>query len=427
MNDELLQPPKGFRDYPPEEAVVRRKILSVIEGEFKNYGFLPMQTSSIQNQSVLTGKFANSEDTDVFNEIYLFEDRGGRKLGLRYDLTVPLGRILASNPKMSLPFKRYEIGTVWRDGPVKTGRLREFTQCDADIIGVEGSVAEAELFALAQSVFAKLGVKFRIEFGNRKVLESLLQYCGINDRKAMITIDKLKKIGVSGVEEELKQREVNSESIGKLRKYLDLKGVEALQEIKKIVKDESGLKGVSEVEELIKYCEELEISNAEFTPSLARGLDYYTGNVFEFFLVESEVTSSIGGGGRYENLVKNFGGRQVTATGMAFGLDVLFEALKKEKQEPQVRVMVIPIKNFNKTLRITKALRDNGIPSITDYSGKSLSKNLDYASRQGIPFTIIAGEQELKENKIVLRNMKTGEEKKVSVKEAVDILKNFQS
>lgn len=424
MNDELLQPPKGFRDYPPEEEIIIKKMLKTIETELQNYGFLPMRTSSIQNHEVLAGKFANSEETDVFKEIYFFEDKGGRKLGLRYDLTVPLGRIMASNPKMTLPFKRYEIGTVWRDGPVKLGRLREFTQCDADIVGIESQAAEAELLALATSILKKLEIKFKIELGNRKILESLLDYCEIKDKKAMITIDKLKKIGVEGVKQELKERGIQQASIEKIKKYIQLKGEEALQQLEKTLTDDNGKKGVEEVKQLLEYCKDFKIENIEFTPSLARGLDYYTGSVFELFFAESKITSSIGAGGRYENLIKNFGGRQIPATGITLGLDVIMEELKKNRAKTFIQTLVISIKALNKAIIIAQTLRENRISTIIDYNEKGLSKNLEYASKQSIPYVIIIGEQEIKQNKVTLRNMNTGEQKTLSMEQVIQQLQN---
>ncbi|MCL5011581.1 MAG: histidine--tRNA ligase [Candidatus Marsarchaeota archaeon] len=423
MNDELLQPPKGFRDYAQEEEIARKKILKIIENEFINYGFLPIQTSAVESFEVLSGKFANSEDTDVFKEIYFFEDKGGRKLGLRYDLTVPFGRVIASNPKIPLPFKRYEIGLVWRDGPVKVGRYREFTQCDADIVGVEGGIAEAELFALAQSVFKKLDLKFSIEVGNRKVLDSFLQFCGVKSKKAMITIDKLKKIGFDGVEKELKERGVSSESIERIKQYSLLKGDASLQELGKILTDENGIKGLNEVKEVLNYCKAFKVENVEFDLFMARGLDYYTGTVFEAFLAGDKITSSIAAGGRYENLIKDFGGRQMPATGISFGVDVLLEGLNKTSKT-NVKVLVIPIKNISNSIKIIQTLRENSISSLIDYSERSLGKNLEYASKQEIPFVIIVGDQELKEGKVVFRNMSTGEQKTITIEQAVQQLQN---
>jgi histidyl-tRNA synthetase len=429
MNDELLQPPKGFKDYLQEEEITRKKILNIIENEFINYGFTPIQTSAVENFEVLSSKFANSEETDVYKEIYFFEDKGGRKLGLRYDLTVPLGRVIASNPKTLLPYKRYEIGLVWRDGPVKTGRYREFTQCDADIVGLENGAAEAELLAMAQTIFKKLDVKFKIEIGNRKILESILKNTGVeNDkiRKTMISLDKLKKIGFNKVEEELKQKQIPLQTIKKIENYSNLKGVEALKQLKQTLKDENGLKGLKEIEEVLNYCETLQVQNIEFNPFLARGLDYYTGTVFEIFFTDQPITSSIAAGGRYENLIKNFGGRQLTATGITFGLDVILEGVKKTNTKTIAKVLVIPIKNLNDSIKITQTLRENNISTLIDYNDKGVSKNLEHASKQGIPFAIIVGSNELKEGKIVLRNLNTGEQQIITLQQAIQQLQNLK-
>jgi histidyl-tRNA synthetase len=306
-----------------------------------------------------------------------------------------------------MPFKRYQIASVWRDGPLKTGRYREFTQCDADIVGVDSLRADAECVALTQSVFDALGLKVKMRVNNRKFLDELLKKAGVAEEKwlsALLSIDKLEKIGKQGVEAELKGKDIN----GKI--------IELIEKAKK----PSG-----EIAELLDYCKELGVRDdfVVFDASLARGLNYYTGTVFECYLSDSKIKSSVCGGGRYDDLIAKFSGRKenIPAVGISFGVDVIGEAVEA-KRKTVVQAFVIPIKTTAKAIAIAQELRAMGVNCSVDLMERSISKNLDYASKQGIPFAVLVGELELKQGKVKLRNLESGEEKLVSVGEAAEAI-----
>jgi len=405
MTDEqMLQAPRGTRDFMPQEKIKRDWIVGTIKREFEKFGFNPLETPALENFDVLSNKFAGGEE--ILKETYRLKDQGNRELGLRYDLTVPLCRIIASNNALAMPFKRYQIASAWRDGPLKTGRYREFTQCDADIVGVESLRADAECVALTQSVFDALGLKVKMRVNNRKFLDGLLAKAGVPESKratVMLSIDKLEKIGRDGVERELKEKGVTVE-------------------ILEVIKD---AKPSREIGELFSYCEELGVRKdfVVFDASLARGLNYYTGTVFEGYLAGGKIKSSVCGGGRYDDLIAKFSGREqkIPAVGISFGVDVIAE-VAAEREKTVVQAFLIPIKTTARAIAIAQELRAQGVNCAVDLMERSISKNLDYASKQGIPFAIIVGEQELKAGKIKLRDLQSGEEKLVSVSEAAEII-----
>lgn len=428
-----LQLPKGMRDFPPEEKILRDKVVGTLTKVFERYGFNPLETPIIERLDVLTAKYGASDETDVMKEVYRFKDQGGRDLGLRYELTVSTARFVGMNPQLKMPFKRYQLGDVFRDGPIKLGRYREFMQCDVDIFGCKGMAADAEILGLILDAFQALSIDGVVQVNNRKLLNDVIAAAGVPDGKAesvIITIDKLEKYGVDEVRKELEGKGIGDEAITRLLGFLQVTGSneERLARISSFLGKES--EGAKELAELFSYVQGL--GNVIFTPSLARGLAYYTGTVFEGFFREGTVTSSICGGGRYDRMVGVLLGNQkeVPAVGVAFGIEPITEQLKltaKERKErfPKtvVTAFVSPIKCFAEALPIVRRLREAGVRTEIDLQGRSISKNLDYANAMEIPFVLIIGKQELAEGKVKVKEMKTGEESLLTVDEAVTRLR----
>jgi histidyl-tRNA synthetase len=402
---------KGVNDIPPSRKILQNQVVDVIRRAFELYGFAPLETPLIERWETLSAKFAAGDDSDALREIFSLQDQGKRKLGLRFDLTVPLARYVAMNPNLKMPFKRYEMGPVFRDGPIKTGRTRQFWQCDADVVGNSSMLAEAELLAIFQEVFDKLDLPVVIKVNNRKLLNGILSQVGVKDKEgAIISIDKLEKIGVAGVCKELTCTSQQKDDIFSLIEP----GI-SLSALKKKITDPEGLEGVKELEELFKYLRKLKVK-FKFDVSLARGLAYYTGTVYEVF-AKKGISCSIGSGGRYDDMIGSYlgGGRIVPAVGISFGLVPIMECLDNDDVS-STKIFLIPI-NVD-CLGIAQQLRGMGVN--TDVaSKKGLSKNLQYASALGIPYVAIVGEDEVKKGKILLRNMKNGDEKLVVVEDII--------
>ncbi len=422
---------KGVRDFAPEDKILREELISTLTTIFQEFGFSPLETPSIERLDTLTAKFAAGEGTDTSNEIFKLTDQGNRELGLRFDLTVPLSRFIALNPTIKLPFKRYEIGRVFRDGPIKLGRYREFWQCDVDIIGVSNVKAESELLLIVNEVFKQLQLDGYIEINHRQILFGIMNYCGISAQKrdtVIISIDKLAKYGTAVVRKELEEKELGETAINKLLDVFTLKGTnfEILEKLEQF-NDAELNEGIARIRELLQYLKFVEHDKIVLNIALARGLNYYTGTVFEGFLRNSKITSSICGGGRYDNMIGMFAnnGRQYPAVGLAFGLEPITDALTLqgvEKKKTVTELFIVPIKTFQASLEITNALRRSGINVEIDLMDRGISKNMDYANTQGIPFVAFIGDAELEEKKIKIKHMKTGEEQFVAWEDVAKII-----
>ncbi len=434
-----IAPPRGTRDFYGGQKQLRDRVLSVLKRVFENYSFNALETPAFENYSVLSAKFAGGEE--ILKETYRLTDQGGRGLGLRYDLTVPLCRFVAGNPSLPKPFKRYAIGSVWRDGPLKTGRYREFTQADVDTIGVEGMAADAEILCLTCEALAKLGLDFSIKVNNRKLLDGLLAQAGVAQEKwvsALQSLDKLVKIGEAGVRRELLGgKGLTATQVDEL---FELISAEKVGDLSNKVSNEVGGQGISELKRLFEFLQAFGCApRVEFDASLARGLNYYTSTVFEAFLSpelqeRAGVSSSIAAGGRYDELVGKFveevSGRreQMPAVGISFGVDVLCVALEKIGEGKSSfadgkKVFVVPIKEFAAGAEICQRLRSEGIACGIDLLERGISKNLEYAGKQGFSYALIVGKQELSAGKVKLRNLLSGEEKMLSIEAAVALLK----
>ncbi|MBT3297582.1 histidine--tRNA ligase [archaeon] len=420
-----LQTAKGIQDIIPEEKIIQNKIVQDLKETFEQYGFSPLETPIIERLETLSAKFTAGEASDALKETFKLKDQGKRNLGLRFDLTVPLARFVGMNPQLPMPFKRYEMGSVFRDGPIRTGRVRQFLQCDIDTIGTSSMLAEAEILSAADSAFKKIGLDVKIKLNNRRILNGILDECGIKKKEeAIIAIDKLDKIGQEGVIAEFKERKIkSSEKLFKLVKP----GI-SLSELKKKVTSEETLKGISELEEVFGYLDKMNVYSIVFDVSLARGLAYYTGPVYEVFVKDGSLKSSLAAGGRWDNMIGSFLGKNsiVPAVGVSFGIVPIIECLKKKEEFSQkslTKVYVIPIKTLDESLGIVQELRSQNINAAVDLLDRNISKNLKYANSLGIPYVIIVGKRELDEEKVLLRDMKSGDQFEISVKEVVKKIK----
>lgn len=405
---------KGTRDFPPEVMIVRQKVISSVRKVFESYGFSPLETPAFEYYETLSSKYAGG--SEILKETYKFTDQGKRELALRYDLTVPFSRFIAMNPMLRMPFKRYQIGSVFRDGPMKAGRYREFTQMDVDVVGSSSMFSDAEMVMIALDVFKALKIDAVIKINNRKLLNEMMEYSKIPEDKrdsVILVIDNLEKIGLQEVKKEL-EKIIQSSSVVKLFELLKLNN---LSDFRKILPNSNGLK---ELEEVISY---VKSGKLIFTPSLARGLSYYTGTIFEGYT--ESISSSICAGGRYDRMIGNLVGRgDYPAVGISFGLDVIIDVLSKDSAEKTVtQVYVIPIKTQKESFEILKKLRESSIPSDMDIKDKGITKNLDYADKFGIPYVLIVGSEELKKGKLKLKDMKSGKEEFLSIENIIKKLR----
>ena len=437
MNSKItLAPVKGTKDYLPDEQVIREWITDNIKEIFKLYGYRPIETAILDYWEVGASKYAGGDE--ILNETYRLRDRGGRDLILRYELTFKLAKLIGMYPNLRMPFKRYEIGKVFRDGPVKTGRFREFTQCDVDVIGSDSMAVDAELMKMAFDVFKKLGLDVYIQINNKKLQFGLFMECGIDKHMlvpAALSLDKLVKFGKETVIEEMKDKGINEESINKLFNILEkvesLPNEDRIDKIGDYVKNNSlGMQGVNEVKDFLKFCKAYGIKeDVVFLPSLARGLGYYTGMVWEVYLKETDnVKSSLAAGGRWDDMIKNFlnSERNFPATGITFGLDVIYEAIKEKglehiKHVKNPQVYIIPIETLAKCLETASALRNERISCDVAFD-KKLSKALDYANKEHIPYVLIIGIEEMEKNKVKLKDMDSGKEELMSVDTVIEYL-----
>jgi histidyl-tRNA synthetase len=413
-----LQLPRGMRDFPPEEKILRDEVISVLKGIFELYGFSPLETPVVERWEVLSAKYSGGEE--ILKETFKLTDQGGRQLGLRYDLTVPLARFVGMNPTIKRPFKRYQIGTVYRDGPIKKGRTREFYQCDADIVGSSSPLADAECVQLALDVFEKLGIDVEVKINNRKVLYELAQAAEIPEElteAAIPSLDKLEKIGPDGVLREMIERGIARTSAERF-----LSGAQDREALKKG-------EGYRELEPVLSA---LQDPRVVWTPSLARGLSYYTGTIYEVYAKNSSVTGSLAAGGRYDNMIGQFlgGSEKIPAVGISFGLEPILEVLKEKHPNRIMRktvtqVYVIPFKTLLAEGRaICQQLRRAGIKTDMDFSAKGISDGLKYANAYEIPFVVIVGPDEVAAGKVKLRDMRSGEEKLLTVDEVPHQIKS---
>ncbi|MFH1400105.1 MAG: histidine--tRNA ligase [Nanoarchaeota archaeon] len=416
-----LELPRGMRDRPPEEMLALQQVKDLLKGIFELYGYAPLETPIIERFDVLASKYTGGDE--ILNETFKLTDQGGRELGLRYDLTVPFARFVGMNPAMKMPFKRYHIGTVYRDGPIKLGRTREFYQCDVDVVGTKSMMADAEMVLIALRIMDTLKINATVKVNNRKLLDAIIVASGIPKEKAeqtILSIDKLEKISRKGVLDELKQKGVDAKAAGKVLDVVNVTGDNhaRLNAVRTLVKE---CEGLDEVEQLLRL---LADQRVVFEPSLARGLSYYTGTVFELWPQTDKVSCSLAGGGRYDQMIGSLLGHgDFPAVGISFGLEPISILLASQKKRTPTQIYIIPVSKDDDLIRhavqTAELLRADGIRAEIDLAGKSVSKNLQYASAKGIPFVLFIGPDELEVGKFKLRDMESGKEDLLSMEAVI--------
>lgn len=410
---------KGTQDYLPNAEVVRRNIRRTLEDVFIQYGCKPLETPILNYTELLASKYGGG--AEILEEMYTLTDRGERDLALRYDLTIPFAKVVAMNPTLRMPFKRYEIGKVFRDGPIKTGRLREFTQCDVDIVGVESQIAEAELMVMALDAFGKLDLKVTIQYNNRKLLTGMLEVFGVESEKrnkAVLILDKLEKIGLEAVITELSEQGLANSTIASIRKFLRDENNITFNYFETYAnQNEQVREGLNELKELDSYLDYLSVDKqCVFNPFLARGLEIYTGTIYEMFLSDQTIKSSIGSGGRYDNAIGGLLGtnENYSTVGISFGLDVIYTAIrnseKRLEDSQDVDYYIVPLGTPKESLMVAKDLRKKGFSVEYEMSNKKLGKALNKANKEKIRNVVIIGEDEVKNNQIKIKDMITGDE-----------------
>ena len=429
MNKIELKNVKGTTDYSPKEQYIRNYISDTLKKVFEKYGFKPLQTPLLCYYDLLALKY--DEENDILKEVYKVSDQGNRNLALRYDLTVPFAKYIAINQNTKLPFKRYEIGEVFRNGPVKLGRDREFIQCDVDTVGIEGQLVEAEFVALYVEAYKELGIDVIIKYNNRKFLSGIIIEAGIPDELVTDTItviDKFEKLTKEELEKEFLKIGVNKDQIEKLYKFLQMDAEELVN-----IKSENEIlnEGIKELETLKKYVGELNlVEYVQFSPSLARGQEYYTGTVFEVYDAKGDIKSSIGGGGRYDKMITDFinDGKQYPAVGISFGLNVIYEILKEREEFTQkalTDIFIIPMGTEIECLKIAETLRKADFKVEVEMKTRKMKKSLEYANDENIPYVFILGEDELKQNLVSVKDMKNKTQTTISLENLVENFKKL--
>ena len=429
---DMFQPPRGTRDFLPEEMLKRNWVLDRIREVYEVYGFEPLGTPAFESWELLKVKSGDN----IINQIYYFKDKSDRELGLRFEWTASLARVVSSHRELQMPFKRFAIGPVWRYENPSEAHYREFWQADADIVGVSDQIADAEILATTVDCLRSLGFKdFVIKLNDRRILEAFIELVGMPEEKALDiirSVDKFGKIGRDGVVKELSKYVQNEDSMIKL---LDLISIKASAEdvlehaAKCLEKQPEGVKGCVALKSILDYSKPFGYYDYIVVDlTLARGLDYYTGPVFEVSAKGYEDYGSIAGGGRYDEIIGLFGGEPTPATGVALGIERIVQLLDRKNGFVNLRlgveVLVSPVSESVKStaIEVAQSLRKSGISTTLDLLGRGLSKQLNFADRKGIRNVIIVGEKELKKGCVTLRDMSTGDQKIVKIDELPSLL-----
>ena len=440
--------PKGTRDFSPIEMMRRQYIFDTIKRVFRLYGYAPLETPSMENLSTLLGKYGDEGDKLLFKVLNSGDYAAGlsdeevrmaskiSEKGLRYDLTVPFARyVVQHQSEISFPFKRYQVQPVWRADRPQKGRYREFYQCDVDVIGTRSLLCEVELVEIVERVFKALGIRVVLKMNNRKILYGIAETIGHADKMMDITvaIDKLDKIGLDNVKAELRERGLEEEAIERLQPILQLEGTNAekLNTLREVLSSsEEGLKGLDEMATVLGHVERLGVDlNVELDLSLARGLNYYTGAIFEVKALDFAI-GSISGGGRYDNLTGIFGLQNVSGVGISFGADRIYDVmlglgLFPEELNSSTRAIFLNLGGEEEiaSLRLLRQLRQKDIAVEIYPEAAKMKKQMEYANRRQIPYVVIIGSQELAEEVATVKNMATGEQQKVAFGELAALLK----
>ena len=445
--------PKGTRDFSPAEMARRNYIFDTIRNVFRLYGFQPIETPAMENLSTLLGKYGEEGDKLLFRILNsgdflsgipsdvkgtsLASDLAGyiSEKGLRYDLTVPFARFVVQHRNdITFPFKRYQIQPVWRADRPQKGRYREFYQCDVDVIGSDSLLNEAELVQIIDDVFHRLNIRTVVKINNRKVLAGISEIIGETDRLTDITvaIDKMEKVGLDKVTEELLAKGISSDAIDRLKPILLLEGstVEKLEKLDFILsQSKTGMKGVSELRSLFRYIDSFGLSeSAELDLTLARGLNYYTGAIFEVKALDENI-GSICGGGRYDDLTGIFGMPGVSGVGVSFGAERIYDVLDHldlfpadSLESPRALFVNFGLEEESYILPMLSLMRKQGINVEIYPEADKMKKQFNYANRKNIPFVVLAGEAEIAAHMVTVKNMSNGEQRMVSVEELIKVL-----
>lgn len=406
---------KGSYDYGTQEERVRAYIRNTLTKVFVKYGYQGIETPIINYYDLMALKY--NDDAEILNEVYKLSDQGGRKLALRYDLTVPFAKYIAMNKDLVLPFKRFEIGNVFRDGPVKVGRNREFIQCDVDVVGIDNRLIEAELMSLYIEGYKALDIEVTLKYNNRKIMQGMIEECGIESEKVsdvITVIDKFDKLSDQEIKIEFTNIGLGSDTISKLLEVfkLDFKGIK----LKYGNSDNVNLiEGIEEIDELNTYIDKLGLRDVStFSAVLARGQSYYTGVVFEVYEKNGIISSAIGGGGRYDNLITDFidDGNKYPAVGVSFGLDVIYTIIKDReefKKKSLIDLYIIPLDTQLESLRIANKLREMGYNIEIDSSKRKIGKAINFADKSNIENVLILGSDEVLNKEFSIKNIVTKE------------------
>ncbi|MBI4612549.1 MAG: histidine--tRNA ligase [Planctomycetes bacterium] len=423
------RPLRGFRDYLPEEMIPRERMIERIQAVFRRFGFSPLATPALEYAQVLLGKYG----ADAEMLIYRFRDHGDRDVALRYDLTVPLARVMATHPDLPRPFKRYQIAPVWRGETPGKGRFREFYQCDVDVVGTDSLLADAEMIQVDHAVLSELGIaRFRIHVSNRKLLDALSSWLGVEEpekrRRIYRTIDKLEKQGRETVSRLLAEEcGLAAAQVEGVFRFLSTEGTneDVLSRLSGLLGGvESGRQGVAELQEVLAAASAGGVPEEAMLvdPAIARGLDYYTGTVFETFLADANV-GSVMSGGRYDGLVGLFVEERIPAVGISLGLDRLFDALRDQgwvhpsPTTSQVLIAVFDVATARASIEAASSLRRAGIATELYLGGGKLGKQFKYADRMGIRLVVVVGPEEVAAGTAKVKEMSTGEQTSVPILE----------
>ena len=442
--------PKGTRDFGPEEMIRRNYIFDTIKGVFRLYGFQPLETPAMENLSTLLGKYGDEGDKLLFKILNSGDFLGGVsdeqlhgnpnalstrlcEKGLRYDLTVPLARYVVQHQgEISFPFKRYQIQPVWRADRPQKGRYREFYQCDVDVIGSRSLLCEVDLVEIVAKVFQRLGIRVTLKVNNRKILYGIAETIGHADKMIDITvaIDKLEKIGLEAVNGELREKGIDERAIEALQPILSLEGANGakLARLREVLAGSSvGLAGVDETETILSYVETLGTElDIELDLSLARGLNYYTGAIFEVKARDFAI-GSICGGGRYDDLTGIFGMPNTSGVGISFGADRIYDVMTgldlfPDDTKGTTRALMLNFGGEEErvSLRLAKNLREAGIACEVYPESAKMKKQMEYANRRAVPWVVIVGSDELASGRATVKNMATGEQQAVAFDELIN-------
>ena len=410
---------RGTYDYMPNDMAIRNEILKTLRENFEKYGYSPIETPIINYYDLLSYKYG--DDAEILSEIYRFTDQGDRDLGLRYDLTVPFCKVVGLTKDLVLPFRRYEIGKVFRNGPVKLGRTREFYQCDVDVVGIDNRYIEAEQILMAINTYKSLGIDIVVKYNNRKLMSGIIKLAGISDDKrdsVIGIIDKLEKVSREELTKMLKDIEIKENEINKLFDLFN----KNLKEYQEFVQENEYIRdGVLELLEINEYLEKLGIMEyVEFTPTLARGLSIYTGIVFEFYDRLGRISSALGAGGRYNKIITNFmdNGVNYPAVGLSFGLEPIFAILKEEISKMRlVDIYMVPLDTEVEVLKLANDFRNMGYRVLIEMNKKKVGKCFEYAERENIKYVMIVGENEVNSGTYKIKDMDKKEEYSFNIDE----------